>query len=257
MGEIERIDNRPLPPVPFQFQVLPVTNSIEAIEASGRIAMVAKYIAAVHEREDPKVDRWHQGHKAACADRKILLDPAETFTKSETNAIGAWRADNRRKAEVEAQRVAAIEQARLEKEQRAAQEAAEIQSAAAMQIAEEAEAEGDDATAKKALAMAMEQEKVATTPLAPIAPVVVAPVAAPSVAGMSGVTKWHASVIDIAALIDGLADSRVPRYIISGDVLDALNKMLSKQAQIIKGDLGFPGVKCWSEESLRRSGGRF
>jgi hypothetical protein len=68
---------------------------------------------------------------------------------------------------------------------------------------------------------------------------------APAVAGISRRENWRAEVIDLRALIQGVADGRVPLA-----AVEANRSFLNGQARALRAELRYPGVRAIPERTI-------
>lgn len=181
--------------------------------------------------------------KAVKARQKQLKTLRETITKPMLAALDAARDLFRRPesllatAETMLKRSMTVYDEAQERERREAQrkldEAAERERRRLAQQAERAAAKGQ---ADKAADL---QERAAMT---------VAPIAQqdkPAVAGISRREIWHAELIDLRALVRGVADGHVPLA-----ALQANQKFLDGQARALRSELRYPGVRAVPERTI-------
>lgn len=181
--------------------------------------------------------------KAVKARQKQLTTLRETITKPMLAALEAARDLFRRPesllatAETMLKRAMSVYDEAQERERREAQrkldEAAERERRRLAQQAERAAAKGQ---ADKAAEL---HERAAMT---------VAPIAQqdkPAVAGISRRETWHAELIDLRALVRGVADGHVPLA-----ALQANQKFLNGQARALRSELRYPGVRAVPERTI-------
>jgi len=172
--------------------------------------------AEIGKTFDPIVEKAHQAHREAIAQRAKYLDPLKDGEKRVKAAMADWT--RREQARAEAERKAAEEAAALE---RAALEAAKKQSY------EEAIRAGDLQSARE---------------IAQIDPVAEIKVAEPVQAKVSGVTTrktYRAEVTDLAALVKAAVD--IPQYL---SFLSANEQALNAFARAAKTtQCAIPGVR--------------
>jgi hypothetical protein len=161
----------------------------------------------------------HAAHKAITQAEAKLLDPLGKARQIVTGKAVTFEADQRRKAEEEARRLAA--------------EAKQREEEAALADAIDAEASGDTAAA----------EQIMETPIE--APVVTV---APQVAQVSGVSSretWSAEVTDLAALVAYVASR--PEWI---NLLLPNEQALNSLARAQRAALKIPGVRAVAKRGL-------
>lgn len=181
--------------------------------------------------------------KAVKARQKQLTTLRETITKPMLAALEAARDLFRRPesllatAETMLKRAMSVYDEAQERERREAQrkldEAAERERRRLAQQAERAAAKGQTDKAAEL------QERAAMT---------VAPIAQqdkPAVAGISRRETWHAELIDLRALVRGVADGHVPLA-----ALQANQKFLNGQARALRSELRYPGVRAVPERTI-------
>jgi hypothetical protein len=157
----------------------------------------------------PNVARWHEGHKAACAEMNKYLKPVETAYKAVGGKMGAWSAEQERKRRE--QEAALREQERKRAEEEQLRQAAELEEAGHTEAA----------------------EALIEAPVAP-APVHVA-TAVPKVSGVTQTVHWKFRIVN-AALI--------PREYLIPD-----EKAIGARVRTLKKDANIPGVEPYPEHS--------
>jgi len=180
----------------------------EAISLQGKLARLEKIIK---EDFEPTIKAAHQAHKQALAQRDQHLKPVTEAKKILASKVGAWRAEQERKAREERERMLA-EARRREEERRLA-------------AAEAAEAAGDHETAEALLNAAANE-----TAVAPVAP----PSPPPKPKGVTFREKWCFEITDPDA---------IPRKFLVPD-----EKAIRAYIQAFKRDAKIPGIRIWCEK---------
>ena len=184
--------------------------------------------AGIAEREaafaEPK-QKAFEAHRAVCDLEKRVIEPLRQADKIIQEATIAWKVDQ--------DRIAKERQAELD---RIAREQEEARRAA---IAEELKAAGPVGEAQA--------EALLAQPVT-IRSVQVVQEAAPKVEGVSYVKTYEAVIEDPEALWRGVLDGRVPRAILAWDL-----KFLGKQADLLKLELNYPGVRVIEKTTDRIS----
>lgn len=181
----------------------------------------------IDAKHDPNIKRWHDGHKAAIADKRADADPlieAETIVKKALRAYDDEQERVRREAERLAQ-----EQARKDAEARALAEAAAME--------REAAATGDEA-------LRAEAHEIIAAPI--VVPVVSVAKATPKVSGIAYTETWSAEVTDLGALIRYVAAH--PEF---APLLTPNMTALNQQARSLKSLLRIPGVRAVATKDVR------
>lgn len=159
---------------------------------------------------DPGITRWHQGHKAAVADKKRLAGPLEKARRIADHKIAGYK----------------IEQDRVYREK---QREAEEQARKAAEDQRLREAESLEQQGRKA-----EADMVISQP----APIVVAPVEAPP--KLEGVSVRSAGFdFDIVNL------ASVPR-----DLCEPSRKLIRARLVATSGAIPIPGVRHWAKNTV-------
>ena len=176
---------------------------------------------------DPIVKKAHEAHKEAVAQKKKVLEPVEQAQKIIDGKIGEFHAEQERlrRAEEERLRKEAEEQARKEEEERRLEEASRL------------EQEGNSEMA----------EALLEAPLAP--PVVVIPkieTQAPKVDGLSVTKIYKGEVVNLAQLIQAVAQGRAPI-----GLLEVNQTALNGMARALKEAFSVPGCRVVVESSVR------
>jgi len=168
---------------------LTVTSDSEAetvTEVLGRIAKAVKAVKAARLTITRPLD---QQKKAALDLEKAILSPLEPVDRTLRAGLGAYQAEQQRKARAE--------QERLDRERREAEEAARREAEAAAAKAREAEATEDDAAVEQAEAVAdMARARELAAQAAPRQEVVPAGPARASAGTASTRMVWRATVTD-------------------------------------------------------------
>lgn len=164
---------------------------------------------------DPIVERAHQTHREALAQRRRHDEPLVEAERVVKAAIGAYAAEQERRARIAAAEAAA--KARREEEER------RLAEAAALEAAGERE----------------EAERVLEEPVyAPPPP----PVAVQRVSGVSTREKWSAKIVDKMALVRAVADGKA-----SPELLDVNMATANRLAAALKETLAIPGLRSVSD----------
>lgn len=172
-----------------QANALPVKDQPTFDAAGEKLKALAALRKDIKAKLDPFVEKAHDAHKAAVAERDKYVKPLDAAMSGLKNRMLAWteqeearRAEEARKAQEAAE---AAERKRREAEAKAAEEAAS-----------KAAEEGDlDAAA----AAQEEAQAIAAAPINPTTTTVAAPVAKPT--GISIPGKWVADLADPVAWI--------------------------------------------------------
>jgi hypothetical protein len=211
------------------------------------------YMDTVAEAFDPNIKRWHEGHKAALAQKASYYRPAEEAygvlganmaeydrAQEEVRRIAAAMAERERViAEVKAMAEAEAERRRLERE-------AEDRLLEAALAAQEA---GDGESATRILEQPVEPVYVAPTPAyVPPAAVPERPVAA----GTSFRESWTGELMNLSQLVTAVASGRVPVAILQVNVTE-----LNRLAKVWKAELGkkVPGTRAVNKPIATTRGG--
>lgn len=174
---------------------------------------------------DPVVRKAHEAHRAACDAKKKHEAPLVEAEGIVKRAISAYVTAEEQRRRQEAAEAAA--KARREAEERALAEAAAL------------EAAGEKEQAERVI------EEVEMAPPPPPPPPAV------KAQGVSTREKWTAEVVDFAALVRAVAAGRAPMALLSVN-----QSALNKQAEALKGELAYDGVKARMERvvAARASG---
>lgn len=214
MSDIEEFE-QPVKALVIQARSITGITDPNQYTAAGQLWDAAKALRAkIAEVHDANIKRWHEGHKAAVAEKKRddgPLDEAQRYLKQLMIQYDLEEEKKRR-----------LEQARLEAEakKRAEEEALEL--AATMEAAG-----AHDAAAA-----------VLDAPLD--TPVVVAPPKqTPKVEGFKYRSIWNAEVTSLLQLVNAVADGSVPV-----DCLLPNQQLLDAQARALKTALRIPGVRA-------------
>ena len=200
--------------VPDQAKALTVSTNEQYEQGEGLLATCKQLETEIHAAFDGIVDKAHQAHKEAVAQRKKYLDPIEEGRRILKGKMIAYQDTQ--------ERIRREEQARLEQEARKRAEDEQIA------IAAQLEKEGDKETAEAVLS-----EPVQVAP-------VVAQRTAPAASRLSaGRSVWSAEVTNIMALVKAVAEGKQPITLIQANET-ALNGM----ARSLKGSMAIPGVKA-------------
>ena len=192
------------------------------------IKRVAREVGKVF---DPIVEKAHQAHKEAIAQREQFLAPlfsAEKYVKAE---MSDWRTAEQRRIDAENRK-------REEARQQAEREAAEAAEAERQELIAQAEEHGDESMANELI-----NAVLTVTPVVPI----FNKLEAPKVAGISTRTTYRADVTDIVALIRAAAAQ--PE--IYADCLMPNMSRLNMLARESAGDgYQIPGVRFVAEQKM-------
>lgn len=200
--------------VPDQAKAFTVSNNDDYTAGESLLATCKQIENEIHATFDPIVDKAHQAHKEAVAQRKKYLDPIEDGRRILKGKMIAYQSEQERKQREE--------QARLEAE---ARKRAEDE---ALALAAQAEAEGDKETAEAIIAEPVQ-----------VAPVVV-PRTAPAASRLSaGRSVWSAEVVSLMALVKAVAEGKQPITLIQANET-ALNGM----ARSLKSAMNIQGVRA-------------
>lgn len=184
--------------------------------AAGELLGVTAYLKRVDDLCDGAIEAGHQAHKAALAVKAKLTGPAQAFQRATKMAMATWQQAEQARLDAAA-RAAEAEQRRLEEDARVA-EAAQLEQA------------GDGETAVAVLA----------TPA--FVPPVIAPRAAPKVAGVTTHQVWKAVCSDLLTLVRAIAAGKAPL-----NLVQANQPAINAQVRLTKGDTNVPGLKAWPE----------
>ena len=177
---------------------------------------VCAMIEEVNKGFDGNIKRWHEGHKAAIADKAVYFDPLNGFKKSIKIDMEKWDAEQARKAKEEEDRLTAI----------AKKEAEERQIADALAAAESGDIE--------------ESEMILNEPTP--APQVIVKKDVPKISGGPVFREmWSAECFDIVALCKAIAEGKASKELVMPNG-PALNKL----ATALKSTLNIPGVRAVS-----------
>ena len=223
---VEEVEQRALtlPEKATHIQIMDAETFKEAAEFTLTLRAVKKEIDNTF---DPIVKKAHEAHKEAVAQKKKVMEPVEQAQKIIDRKIGDFHAEQERirKAEEDRLRKEAEEQARKEEEERRLEEAARL------------EQEGDSAMA----------DAILEAPILP-QPVVVPKVAtqAPKVEGLSVSKIYKGEVVNLAQLIQAVAQGRAPI-----GLLEVNQTALNGMARALKEAFNVPGCRVVVESSVR------
>ena len=195
-----------------------VTTNEQYVGSAEKLKAIKALAKKIDEVFDPHIKRAFDNHRALVAEKKQHMQPLEDAERLVKKAVLGFQLDQeriRREAEARAQ-----EEARREREKLEAQ-AAKL----------EAKGKAEQAAAKLAAADA-----------------VVAPIIAPSVPKVSGISTrvtYKAVVFDKMALVKAVAAGSVPL-----NALDANMPFLNNQARAMKETMAYPGVNVEQETGL-------
>ena len=201
-------------------------------------------------------------------DMKAYLAPAEAIDQAASQKAEGWKAEERRKAQVEqdrinreAQRVAAakaeedrIEAERIAKEQRQ-EKVAEIRADLKAGLIKKREAErllklagAHEEAALAAASAAADEAKAAPAPQVTVQPNV------PKVSGIKGRVNYKAGVVNadalIRAFVAGNAEQRgFLRQFITVDEM-AIGRYAREQKNSKAVEAAIPGIRAWEEDSI-------
>ena len=223
---VEEVEQRALtlPEKATHIQIMDAETFKEAAEFTLTLRTIKKEIDNTF---DPIVKKAHEAHKEAVAQKKKVLEPVEQAQKIIDGKIGEFHAEQERlrRAEEERLRKEAEEQARKEEEERRLEEASRL------------EQEGNSEMA----------EALLEAPLAP--PVVVIPkieTQAPKVDGLSVTKIYKGEVVNLAQLIQAVAQGRAPI-----GLLEVNQTALNGMARALKEAFSVPGCRVVVESSVR------
>ena len=200
--------------VPDQAKALTVTSNEQYEQGEGLLTICKQLETEIHAAFDGIVEKAHQAHKEAVAQRSKYLMPIEEGRKILKQKMIAYQSDQELKRFKEQQRLEAEARKRAEDE--------------ALAAAVQAEAEGDKETAEAILA-----EPVQVAP-------VVAQRTAPAASRLSaGRSVWSAEVVSLLALVKAIAAGTQPITLIEAN-MTALNG----RARSDKNYLSIPGVRA-------------
>jgi hypothetical protein len=206
--------------VPVGYKIV----SNEQYEQAGALRSGIKaLLKEIDTKLDPNIARWHQGHKAAVAEKKAFVDPLLADDRRLETARIAFR------REQEVQRLAL--EAKAQEEARKAQQKLEVK-------AEKLESKG-----KVEQAAAVREE-------AALVPTPVLTIDIPRTAGISSRKRWVVKSVDLSKLIPAVAAGAVPQPALTADM-----KFLGEQARSLKSAMNWPGVEVEEVEgeSVRAS----
>lgn len=209
-----------------QTQDLEATANLFAkIETAGQAGAAGEFLKLIKKAKaeiaaycNPNIERWHQGHKAAVAQKKELEAPLVALENTIKRAVSNWT--------VAEQHRIASERAQREKAARAAAEA-ERQAEAAR-----AREEGDEETAEIIEAM-------------PVAPIVDKVEDKPKIEGVHTRINWKAEVIDKKKLVEYVLEN----WTALNHLVEPSTKELNKMAKAQKENFHVPGAKAVGEKS--------
>ncbi len=188
---------------------------------------------------DPARDAVYKAYKAIADRQKSILDPMDASIKADKNALTAWDNEQRRLAQVEAERLrkeaeaaAAIDQQRRTEELR-------------LQMAQEKQEQGDTEGATASLF----DETIVAPPMPVFAPRV--EVETPKVEGQSYRDNWSARVVDFDLLVLDVT-AGIECYKKTGNlqghaptaVLTVSQAQLNQLAKASKSMMSIPGVQA-------------
>lgn len=254
-----------LAPVVAQANALRVTNAVEFAEGADFLKTVKLSQKRVTDFFGPIKKKAHEAWKLVCDGENTFLKPLQEAERTVKATMGAWQAEEERKAEAERRRLQAIEDERVRKERarqeelarqqrekeeaaRRAEEDARRQAAAAENEAErkrlQAGAERKRKEAEAAAAKAAEREEQAAA-VAPAA-VIQAQTAVPTIKGVAGRKVWRATVTDKKAFLAFAAQD------VTGMFLGCVEISETGLAKFAKGDTAptVPGVSFRQESAL-------
>lgn len=214
--EVEQVEQKALS-VPDQAKALTVASNDDFLKGETLLATCKQLETEIHSAFDPIVEKAHQAHKEAVAQRKRYLDPIEEGRRILKGKMITYTQEQ--------ERIRREEQARLEAE---ARKRAEDE---ALALAAQAEAEGDKETA----------EAIISEPVQ-VAPVVVQKTAPAPSRLSAGRTIWYAEVTDLKTLCKAIVEGKQPVTLIEANMV-SLNKM----ATALKGSMSIPGVVAKSK----------
>lgn len=195
-----------------------VTDQTSYAVAAEFLIGVKKYREEVAEAYDAVIEAAHKTHKAALAKKKQYDDPANAAEREVKGKMATWQQAEQAKLDAQA-RAAEAEQRRLEEDARVAE-------AAALEQA------GDGETAAAVLAAPA------------FVPPVIAPRAAPKVAGVSMRDNWSAQVTDLRALVKAVAAGQADLGLLLPN-----QPALNARAKAEKAHLAVPGVRAVNQPS--------
>jgi len=231
-----------------------VVRDADTYREACQIALDARaYIKAVGFELDPGIAKAKETLDHLRNQKNKFIAPAEAIAQTASQKGEAWRAEEKRQAEVEAARLR--EQARVEAERKAADErraeearikeenrvrqeqiaearkAGELTAREAERLRKQAEA---DAIAAKEAAKAQEAVTAAAVLEIKVAPGI------PKVAGIKGRTNWKFRIVNA---------NKIPRgYLIPDEVaIGAVVRQMKDKAQA---EAAIPGIEVYSEESI-------
>lgn len=207
-AEIEKF----VPQVVQQAQQCTIASGEDYEMACSFLTFIANRKKQVEEVFDPIVSKAHAAHKEACAQKKKFMDPLLTAESNVKFKVSNYRAAEDRKRREEELRLAA--EARREADERALNEAAQL------------EQDGEKELAEMVLQAAAE---------AP-APVIVLENTVPKQSGISARTNWRYRVVN---------EALIPREFLSVDPMK-IGAVVRSQ----KGMTKIPGIEVYPEASV-------
>jgi hypothetical protein len=214
-----------------------VVNSPESYVVAGETLRAVKSLRNELDQVcRPEIDTRFKAHKEAVKQFKEGDGPLEQVENFLKRALLAW--------DQEQERIRRAEQARLQREaqEKAEAEARRLAEEQKLQEAIAAEESGDKQAAKDIL------EAPVVTPAVWVPPVVL-PAATPKVEGLSKRQVWKCEVNDLMALVKAVAAGQIPLAAIEANTV-----FLGQQARSLKGEMKYPGVRVWPEDSLAGRG---
>lgn len=188
---------------------------------------IAPAIAAITEGCEPVVSAAHKAHKAACDQRKKLLDPLKAAERMLKEKMGTYQTEKLRR--------------QREEQERLAREAAALEEDARILEAVELERVGQNEQAEKMISGEIPVDNVAPPP-APTTKLATA-------SGMRTGKDWEVTITDERLVFQGIADGKIPRAAAKLD--PAAIKRLVKAAD---GEVDYPGVYVREIVTVGRTG---
>lgn len=217
----------PLPKKASELRVIDAESYQDAAEFTLDLRAMRKEIDATF---NPIIQKAHEVHKEALAQKKKIMDPVETAQRIVDGKISEYHEAEKRRVGEENERL------RREAEERALREEEERRLAEAVRM----EADGNRAMA----------EALLDAPV--IAPVVLAPTVAsqaPKVDGLSIAILYSAEVENLMVLVQAVAHGRAPL-----GLLQVNQAALNGMARALKDAFSVPGCRVVAGSSVR--GGR-
>ena len=202
------------------FKGLTISSPIEYEQFKEGLLQVKDRLKKIDEKTDPMKAKTWEAHQATLAFIKEAKTPylnAEVFFKKE---IGRYLTDEEIKRKAEEDRLRLIAQ-KAEEERR-------------LQEAIQAEAEGSPEEAEAIL-----NEEPAFIP-PPILPKTVQ-----TGSGISMRTAWSCEVTDLKALVQAVANGKVPLMAIQANTV-----FLGQQARSLQSEMKYPGVRVYSSNTI-------